>query len=186
MARGDGSAGNTRTLAEGQISQVGRDRPCPTLPLVFSSQLSIRCKADSTAHPASASQSSPVCMHDQIPQYEHTNVGMDSGRRRAVLSAVCPGAGRGVLGLLGRGHRPGAPELPMQVPQACAWRLPGQVAAALSWEQVCLLISSWLLDHLSGTLSYNSLQAFHGRQAANTVSMTECFTSQHIQGTLHP
>ena len=46
------------------------------------------------------------------------------------------GADRGVLGLFGGRHRPGAPELPMQVPQACAWRLPGQVAAALGWKQV--------------------------------------------------
>ena len=69
----------------------------------------------------------------------NTNTQMSAwteGEGRPCLVLYALGADRGVLGLFGRGHRPGAPELPMQVPQACAWRLPGQVAAALSWEQV--------------------------------------------------
>ena len=45
-------------------------------------------------------------------------------------------AGGGVLGLPRRVHLPGSALLPLQMSEACAWRLPSQVAAPLCRQQV--------------------------------------------------
>ena len=89
-----------------------------------------------------------------MTKFQSTNTQISAwtaGQERLCSVLYIPDAGRGMLGLFGGRHHPGTPKLPMQVPQACAWRLPGQVAAALSWKQVCLFISTSHLNDLSCT-----------------------------------
>ena len=58
----------------------------------------------------------------------------------------------------GRVNLPGAALLPLQVPKACAWRLLGQVATALGWQQVSLPFHA-LPETPTRALPYRS--AFH-------------------------
>lgn len=128
-----------------------------------------------------------VAQYACITKSLNTNTQMSAwteGEGRLCLELYVLGADRGVLGLFGRGHRPGALELPMQVPQACTWRLPGQVAAALSWKQVLntrsdmlpeVSLFAFLCGHFKVTFTW------HGRHA-NVASMTaDLLPPTHIQ-----